>query len=96
MKIKVSNSIYSREAISSALYQYSGDNFVSQSIDDSDPTLSVIEIMAKNGEDTKDLEKSFMNVLNDFQVRCDLENRFGHIRDQIVEEAFKPITKQHE
>ena len=96
MRIKVNNSIYSREAITSALYQYSGDNFVLQSIDNSDPSLSVIEITAKDGEEPKDLEKSFMNVLNDFQVRCDLENRFGHIRDQIVEEAFKPITKQHD
>jgi len=96
MRIKVNNTVYSREAITSALYQYSGDYFVSQSIDDSDASRTIIEITAKEGDECKELEKTFMNVLNDFQVRCDLENRFGHIRDLIVEEAFKPITKQHD
>ncbi len=96
MRIKVNNSVYSREAITSTLYCFSGDYFVSQSIDDADPKQTIIEIIAKEVDEPQELEKVFLNALNDFQVRCDIEKRFGYIRDQIVEEAFKPITKRHD
>lgn len=95
MEIKVDNTIYSREAIAAALYKFSGDNYVSQCIDEENRSFTIIEIAAKNGLDKDNLKREFMNVLNDYQVRCDLENRFGSIRDQIVEEAFKPITKRN-
>ena len=96
MRIKVNNSVYSREAITSTLYCFSGDYFVLQSIDDADSKQTIIEIIAKEGDEPQELEKVFLNALNDFQVRCDIEKRFGYIRDQIVEEAFKPITKRHD
>ena len=37
--------------------------------------------------------KQFCNELIDQQIRYDTEQKFGKIRDMIVEEAFKPITK---
>lgn len=93
MKIQVNNTIYSREAITAALYQLSGDYYVSQDTLEGNPSVSCIDVEPKNGELPQDFEKELLNILNDFQLRCDLDNRFGKIRDQLVEEAFKPITR---
>lgn len=93
MKIQVNNTIYSREAITAALYQLSGDYYVSQDSLEGNPSVSFIYIEPKIGELPQGFEKELLNILNDFQLRCDLDNRFGKIRDQLVEEAFKPITR---
>ena len=37
--------------------------------------------------------KHFCNELVDQQVRYNINLQFGHIRDLIVEEAFKPVNK---
>ena len=37
--------------------------------------------------------KRFCNELIDQQVRYNTNQQFGHIRDLIVEEAFKPVSK---
>ena len=36
--------------------------------------------------------KQFCNELIDQQLRYDTNAQFGHIRDLIVEEAFKPVN----
>lgn len=92
MKIKVNNTVYSREAITAALYQLSGDYYVSQDVVEGNPSITCIDIEPKDGVLSQTSEKEFLNILNDFQLRCDLDNRFGKIRDQLVEEAFRPIT----
>lgn len=93
MKIRVNNAIYSREAITATLYELSGGFYVSQETAEDTPTFTVIAITPKEGELPNNIEKELLNKLNDYQLRCDLENRFGYIRNQIVEEAFKPISK---
>lgn len=92
MKIQVNNTIYSREAITAALYRLSGDYYVSQDAMEGNPSVSFIYVEPKNGELPQGFEKELLNLLNDFQLRCDLDNRFGKIRDRLVEEAFRPIT----
>jgi His-Xaa-Ser system protein HxsD len=42
---------------------------------------------------TEEVVKQFCNDLIDQQVRYNTEKQFGHIRDLIVEEAFKPVNK---
>ena len=42
---------------------------------------------------TEKVVKQFCNDLIDQQVRYNTEKQFGHIRDLIVEEAFKPVNK---
>lgn len=41
---------------------------------------------------TEDIPKQFCNELIDQQLRHNVNVQFGHIRDMIVEEAFKPVT----
>ncbi len=64
-------------------------------------------IIAKDNGDTFDIifesktekpiaETKIKDICNDFidqQVRIDTEKQFGHIRDLIVEEAFKPVNQ---
>ena len=40
-----------------------------------------------------EIVKQFCNELIDQQVRYNTNLQFGHIRDLIVEEAFKPVNK---
>lgn len=95
MKFIVDKNLYSREALTATIYRYLGeyDVFVDSSSDiDNNYTISI----EKNNQDelAVGVKESFIKDLIDQQVRLDIEARFGHIRDLIVEEAFKPITKR--
>ena len=94
MVIVVDKSLYSREAIMATVYRFSGDYNVSvESSSESEDKYAVSIIGKDQIEIDAEIEHVFMRELTDQQVRLDIEARFGHIRDLIVEEAFKPITK---
>ena len=40
------------------------------------------------------MPKQFCNELIDQQIRYNTNAQFGHIRDMIVQEAFKPVTSK--
>ena len=46
-----------------------------------------------NSKVTEVIPKQFCNELIDQQIRYNTNVQFGHIRDMIVQEAFKPVTK---
>ena len=95
MIIIVDKSLYSREAITATVYRFSGDYNVSveNSGDSSDKYAITLNPKDENKVGT-DIHDVFIRDLIDQQVRLDIEERFGHIRDLIVEEAFKPVTKR--
>ena len=43
---------------------------------------------------TEDVLKQFCNELIDQQIRYNTNVQFGHIRDMIVKEAFRPVTSK--
>jgi His-Xaa-Ser system protein HxsD len=89
--IKVDLSIYKQEVITSAVYKFTGKYFVSQNKVEN----SIQATFTAKPEQTADFElltKEFENELIDQQVRYDIEQRFGHIRNLIVEKAFSPIS----
>lgn len=89
--LSLSKALYSAEAIHASAYKYSGGYFVHLS-ERGDSYEILFE--RKNGESIDDVAvKNICNDLIDQQIRIETENRFGHIRDLIVEEAFKPVTK---
>ena len=48
---------------------------------------------SKNSAEISDIVgKQFMNNLIDQQVRENVNKEFSHIRDLIVEQAFKPVN----
>ena len=94
MVILVDKSLYSREAIMATVYRFSGDYNVSVESSSESEDKYAVSITGKDQiEIDAEIEHVFMRELTDQQVRLDIEARFGHIRDLIVEEAFKPITK---
>jgi len=83
--------IYAQEAITATCYKYAGTCYVHQEKDDD---TIVVTFESKDGNAiSAETVKQFCSDLIDQQLRVDVNKQCGHIRDLIVEEAFKPITK---
>ena len=95
MDIIIDKNLYSLEAITATAYHFSGDYYISVDClnEKDDKYLLSIRSKSEASEDGS-IKEIFINELVDQQVRLDIESRFGHIRDLIVEEAFKPVTKR--
>lgn len=84
--------MYSAEAIQASAYKFSGDFFIHLSEHEDN-----YEALFERKDNVAIDEVMIKNICNDFidqQIRIETENRFGHIRDLIVEEAFKPVKKR--
>ena len=89
--IKVDLSIYKQEVITATVYKFTDKCFVSQN--KTDDTIQVTFSAKPEQEANFDLlEKDFKNELIDQQIRYDTEQKFGHIRNLIIEKAFSPIS----
>lgn len=54
----------------------------------------IVTLQSKDNQQvTETVCKEFCNDLIDQQLRVTTNDRFGHIRDMIVEEAFKPVQE---
>ena len=88
---------YSQEALNAVLYTYSGKFFVEQKLN-TDGSCVEVSLLLKdlssslNTAEQMQLRGEFYQNLIDQQVRLDLEQRFGHIRDLLVAEAFKHVS----
>ena len=92
-QVSVDLNIYSVDAVTVTSYKYTDKFFVHQQTVD-DKTLNVIfEAKDSNALVSAEIVKQFCNDLIDQQVRVLVNKDFGHIRDLIVEEAFKPVNK---
>ena len=91
--IKIDPDIYSLDTITSTIYKYTNEFYIHQQTDSSSGLIVVI-FETKNPQisisDT--IVKQFCNDLVDQQIRFVTNQKFGHIRDMIVEEAFKPVS----
>lgn len=86
--------LYSKNAIIAAIYKFSHLFYIHQQTDESDPNLIIVIFESKDDNNiTVDVIKQFCNELIDQQLRYNVNKQFGHIRDMIVEEAFKPVSK---
>lgn len=76
-------------------YRFSGDYNVSVEYSGDSLDKYTIKFNPKDENSVgADVQDVFIRELIDQQVRLDIEERFGHIRDLIVEEAFKPVAKR--
>ena len=95
MILHIDNTVYSREAILETVYRFSGDFTISvKHLDVSNMYEITFSSSDVSEEKSATISNAFIRELNDQQVRLDIEKRFGHIRDLIVEEAFKPVMKR--
>ena len=84
--------LYTKEAITATLYKFSHLFYIHQSMDSNQNSVVVVfESKDDNIVDDK-IVKQFCNELIDQQLRYNTNVQFGHIRDLIVEEAFKPVN----
>lgn len=93
-QVAVEKTLYSNEAIVAACYKFTGDFYITQQTLPNNESIVEVTFESKNDNHiTEDVVKQFCNELIDQQVRYNTNKQFGHIRDLIVEEAFKPVTK---
>lgn len=93
-KVLVDLNLYSKEALAATLYRYTDNFYIHQQVNSENECLVNIVFEVKDdGKMDAETVKCFCNDLIDQQVRVDINAQFGHIRDLIVEEAFKPVQK---
>ena len=91
-QIVVDMSLYAKESLVAACYKFTDRFYVHQQAMDNN-----VEVIfeSKDGNAVTDtIVKQFCNELIDQQVRYNTNLQFGHIRDLIVEEAFKPVSNK--
>ena len=90
-QVVVDMALYAKEALVAVCYKFTDRFFVHQQTE-KDAVKVVFE--SKDGNmASAEIVKQFCNELIDQQVRYNTNRQFGHIRDLIVEEAFKPVNK---
>ena len=89
-QVDVDMSLYAKESLLAACYKFT-DRFYVHQHSMGDKVEVVFESKESNAV-TDTIVKQFCNELIDQQVRYNTNQQFGHIRDLIVEEAFKPVN----
>ncbi|NDO59434.1 MULTISPECIES: His-Xaa-Ser system protein HxsD [Bacteroides] len=93
-QVSVDTSLYAKEVITAAIYKFSHLFYIHQQTDVCNQIIVNVCFESKdNSKVTEDIPKLFCNELIDQQIRYNTNAQFGHIRDMIVQEAFKPVTK---
>ena len=94
-QVSVDMSLYVKEVLTAAICKFSHLFYIHQQTDANNQTLvNVIFESKDNNKVTEDVPKQFCNELIDQQIRYNTNAQFGHIRDMIVQEAFKPVTSK--
>lgn len=93
--IVVDLNLFSTEALTSTCYKYTDKFFIHQQTSQENSNLVnvILEVKESLDVEIQSILKQFCNDLIDQQVRITINRDFGHIRDLIVEEAFKPVGK---
>ena len=89
-KVVVDMALYAKESLVAACYKFTDRFYVHQQT-----VGDIIEVVFESKDAnaiTETIVKQFCNELIDQQVRYNTNQQFGHIRDLIVEEAFKPVS----
>ena len=90
-QVVVDMSLYAKESLVATCYKFTDRFYIHQQTDGGNV---IVVFESKDGNAVSDsIVKDFCNELIDQQVRYNTNQQFGHIRDLIVEEAFKPVSK---
>lgn len=85
--------LYSEKSITATIYKYTDKFFVYQNTMSNDDKQVCVTFESKESKLDESIVKQFCNDLIDQQLREITTDKYGYIRDLIVEEAFKPISK---
>lgn len=93
-QVGIDLTLYDKDVVIATIYKFSHLFYIHQQIDTNDPNVTNVVFESKEGNTVEsNVPKQFCNDLIDQQLRYNVNKQFGHIRDMIVEEAFKPIIK---
>ena len=88
--VQIDLHIYAKESIASACYKYTDRFYIHQTVE---KNFVMVFFESKDHTSISEIAvKQFCNELIDQQVRYNTNQQFSHIRDLIVEEAFKPVS----
>ena len=90
-QVVVDMALYAKEALVAVCYKFTGRFYVHQQTEGE--YIKVVFETKDGNIVSEETVKQFCNELIDQQVRYNTNLQFGHIRDLIVEEAFKPVSK---
>ena len=94
-QVIVDLALYSKDVITAAIYKFSHLFYIYQQTDENRPNFVIVIFESKEGNAlTADMPKQFCNELIDQQLRHNVNEQFGHVRDMIVEEAFRPVNSK--
>lgn len=88
--IDVAKSLYQKEAILFAAHKFT-DRYYVDIVSSQGKYVSVTFRRKDTNLTSEDLASEFCNELLDQQVRLNIENSYGNIRDLIVKQAFQPV-----
>ena len=92
-KVILSKEFFEREAVFATASRFTDRYYVR--IKPADEYSIEVSILPKKADDAdENVVKIFCNELIEQQVRHDLQNRFGKLREMIVEQAFYPLEKK--
>ena len=90
-QVVVDMALYAKESLVAACYKFTDRFYIHQQTSGNNV---IVVFETKDSNDVLEfVVKQFCNELIDQQVRFNTNQQFGHIRDLIVEEAFKPVNK---
>lgn len=90
-QVVVDMTLYAKESLVAACYKFTDRFYVhQQSLGDN---VNVVFESKDGNTVSEEVVKRFCNELIDQQVHYNTNLQYGHIRDLIVEEAFKPVNK---
>lgn len=90
-QVMVDLGLYAKESLTATCYKFTDRFYVHQQINGD--VVDVVFESKDNNVVSEHIVKLFCNELIDQQVRYNTNLQFGHIRDLIVEEAFKPVNQ---
>jgi His-Xaa-Ser system protein HxsD len=91
LTISVDLNIYQQSVVLSAVYKFTERCYIA-SVKEGDVVFVSFQAKPEQDVNLELLGKEFGNELIDQQVRHDTEQKFGSIRNRIVEKAFSPIS----
>jgi len=83
MRIQLSEEFYSKKSIKDAIYWASNEASIRVEKDGD-------SFLLLSDNDEKDFEKSFLEKLNDFNLREEISSRTGELKSLIIAKAFYP------
>lgn len=92
-QVTIDLNLYSEKAITATIYKYTDKFFVYQNIMPNNDKQVSVTFESKEDKLGESIVKQFCNDLIDQQLREITTEKYGHIRDLIVEEAFKPVCQ---